>query len=636
MAFTRRKAVPTATGHDEPVQSLVASAVRITNLEGRGWPAYKFGDITWQTEAWRLYDVIGELHFLANWIGSALSRVRLYVAEVDDNGRVQGETKDKKVAALADSLLGGPARRPELIKALGINLTIAGDAYIIGRGTDDPKSDEWFVLSCSELRRYSRTGRVEMINYTGEPETLDPETDMIIRVWTPHPRRTLWADSPTRAAMPMLFEIERLTRYVFAQIDSRLVSAGILPIPKETSFPDENGLETSGAEALSQTILRYGSASLKGEGTAAGVVPVVVEMPLEALGKIGVVEFGSTLSSQALDLRAEAIRRFALSMDIDPSILSGAGEANHWGAWQIMEGQVKIHIEPLIGRVCDALTQAYLVAALKSIKKDSDKYVLWYDTAPLTVRPERLKDTREMYNDGLVSANAVRLSGDYKESDAPTDEEQAQKFVRELMLRDPNLFQIPAVRNLAGFSDELLPPDKVFPPQGSGPGGGGSGPPPPPPPPTGISDTTAGPIPQDSVAQNAPGGPPPGPPAGITASASVAPLNLFVIANATVLRALELAGKRLAGNDRQQFACSPYELHTRIPVAGEEKAKKLLNGVWEHLSVLAEQVDPSLDVVQLQLALDGYCTALLTHGKAHHVVLLREYLTRSGILHGSQ
>src|SRR3954464_14910581 len=106
MAFTRRKAVPVTTGHDEPVNSLVASAARITNLDGRGWPAYKFGDITWQTEAWRLYDVIGELHFLANWIGSALSRVRLYVAEVDDNGRVQGETKDKKVAALADSLLG--------------------------------------------------------------------------------------------------------------------------------------------------------------------------------------------------------------------------------------------------------------------------------------------------------------------------------------------------------------------------------------------------------------------------------------------------------------------------------------------------------------------------------------------------
>ena len=285
LSRSRKALVPTTTGHDEPV-SLVAAAARITSLEGRGWPTYKFGDDSWQNEAWRLYDVIGELRFVANWIGSALSRVRLYVAEVDKNGRVQAETKDAKVAALADTLLGGPARRPELVRLAGVNLTIAGDAYIIGRSTDDPQSDEWFVLSRSELKRYTSNGKNSDINMMGSPEKLNPESDMIIRVWTPHPRRTLWSDSPTRGAMPMLFEIERLTRFVFAQIDSRLVSAGLLAIPKETTFPDEEGNDVSGAEALTQTIMRFASASLKGEGTAAGVVPTLVEMPLEALGKI--------------------------------------------------------------------------------------------------------------------------------------------------------------------------------------------------------------------------------------------------------------------------------------------------------------------------------------------------------------
>ena len=93
----------------------------------------------------------------------------------------------------------------------------------------------------------------------GEPETLDPDKDLIIRVWTPHPRRTLWADSPTRACLPMLWEIERLTRYVFAQIDSRLVSAGLMPIPKEASFPDEvdeDGNQLSGGEALTARLLK--------------------------------------------------------------------------------------------------------------------------------------------------------------------------------------------------------------------------------------------------------------------------------------------------------------------------------------------------------------------------------------------
>lgn len=490
MPLGRRKAlVPTAAGHDQQPQSLVAAAIRITDLEGRGWPTYKYGDDSWQNEAWRLYDVIGELRFVANWIGSALSRVRLYVADVDKNGRPQGETKKPKVAALADTLLGGPARRPELIRLAGINLTVAGDAYLVGRSTDDPESDEWYVLSRSELKRYTSGSKGTVTNLMGDPGKLDPSTDMIIRVWTPHPRRTMWSDSPTRGAMPMLFEIERLTRFVFAQIDSRLVSAGLLAIPKETSFPDEQGDSVTGAEALTQTLMRFASASIKGEGTAAGVVPTIVEMPLEALGKLNLVQFTSELSKQAMDLRTEAIRRFALAMDIDPSILSGAGEANHWGAWQIMEGQIKVHIEPLAGRLCDALTQAYLVPALKSLKEEPDRYVLWYDTAPLTVRPERLKDTREMYDAGLVSADAVRVAGDYKESDAPSDQESAMKFIRELMLRDPNLFQIPAVRAVAGISEDILPTNKVFPPQQ----GGGAGPPPPPAPPTGISDTSGPP-----------------------------------------------------------------------------------------------------------------------------------------------
>lgn len=630
MALGRRKAIEvrpsTEIVHDSGA-SLVASAVRIRNLEGRGWQSYKFGDTSWQTEVWRLYDVIGELRFLADWIGSACSRVRIYVAEVDKNGRVQKEVTDKKIAGLADNLFGGPTQKAELIRLLGINLTLVGDAYIIGRSTDDPESDEWFVLSCSELKKYNRTGVVEFTNMFGEPEQLDPENDMIIRVWTPHPRRTQWAQSPTRAAMPMLWEIERLTRYVFSQIDSRLVSAGLLPIPKEVSFPDEDA-DIPGAEGLAQALMKAGSRSLKGEGTAAGVIPMIVEMPEEALGKINVVQFGSELSTQSKELKTEALRRFATAMDIDPSILSGAGEANHWGAWQIMEGQIKVHIEPLMTRICDAITKAYLKAALKAIKADPARYVFWYDTAPLVVRPERGKEAREMYKEGIVGRETVIQLNDLKLSDIPDEKEDARNFIRELMLRDANLFQIPAVRELAGISKEMLPPETVFPAQG------GAGPPPPPAPPTGITPTPGQALPVDSVAQNAPGGPPPAtPPAGLAASASVAPINMFVIANATVLRAMELAGKRLAGNQhRHQFACPAYEFHTKIKVTGEEHAARLLNGTWDHLSVLAEQVDPALDVTGLKAALDRYCSTLLTRGIPHRVELLGEYLRQSGFL----
>lgn len=615
-------------------QSLVASAARI-KLDGTGWRTYKFGDDTWQTEVWRLYDIVGEFRFVANWIGAACSRVRIYVAEVDKNGRVQKEVTNKKIAGLADTLFGGPASKAEALRMLGINLTVAGDCFIVGRGTDDPKSDEWYIVSTSELKRWGN--RINLLAADGSiEERLEPGKDLVIRVWTPHPRRHLWADSPARAAMPMLWEIERLTRYVFAQIDSRLVSAGLFPLPKGASFPDEvdeEGNLLTGSEALTQRMMRTASASLKGEGTAAGVVPIYMEVPDETLGKYQLIEFGSELSKQALELRSEAIRRFALAMDIEPSILSGMGEANHWGAWQIMEGQINVHIVPLMTRICDALTTAYLQPALKTIKEDEERYVFWYDTAPLTVRPERLKDTLELFKDGLVSRETVLLSGDYKISDAPEDEEEMMRFTRELMLRDPNLFQIPAVRKIAGYTEEILPADTVVTLPG-GPGQGGAGPPPPPPPPTGVQPTPGGPMPLESVAQNNPAGPPPSP-NGVTASATLPnSVHTFVVSNATVLRALERAGKRLLDrHSRDRWPdVPPYELHTRIRVGGADHAERLLEGAWDHLPVLASTLDHTMNTDALKDSLQHYCMSLLVQEQPHDVRLLGQFLTSQGLL----
>ena len=637
MRLSRRTRTPTEA---EPTihssrGSLVASAARI-KLDGLGWRTYKFGDDTWQQEAWRLYDIIGELRFVANWIGAACSRVRIYVAQVDDNGRVQKEVTTKKIAGLADTLFGGPSAKAEALRMLGINLTIAGDCFIVGRGTDDPKSDEWYVVSTSELKRYG--GRVWQLNPGDDTkEELNPRTDLVIRVWTPHPRRNMWADSPTRAAMPMLWEIERLTRFVFAQIDSRLVSAGIFPLPKEASFPDEvddEGNQISGSEALTQRMMRTASASLKGEGTAAGVVPIFMETPSDTLGKFQLVEFTSELSKQALELRGEAIRRFALAMDIEPSILSGMGEANHWGAWQIMEGQINVHIVPLMTRICDALTTAYLKPALQAVgeKDNQDRFVFWYDTAPLSVRPERLKDTMEMYKEGHVSRETVLLAGDYKISDLPDDDEDLRRFTRELMLRDPNLFQIPAVRKVAGYTEEILPAQTVVTVQT--PGQPGAGPPPPPPPPTGIQPTPGGPLPLESEAQNNPAGPPPAP-AGVTASAALpVSVNTFVVSNAAVLRALERAGKRLLDrHSRDRWPDVPaYELHTRIRVGGADHAERLLDGAWDHLPVLVAALDHHVDTGSLQDSLQHYCMALLVQEQPHNVQLLGQYLTKQGLL----
>jgi hypothetical protein len=616
----------TPSPHGDSPNSLVAAAARLTLSGQKSWLNYRFGDNTWQEECWRLYDVIGELRFAASWVGSACSRVRIYVAEVDKNGRVQKESEKPKVAALADTMFGGPPAKAEALRMLGINLTVAGDAYIVGKAGSESDPDQWFVVSCSEFKKYRGTLKYEWSD--GTMGTIE-EGDIVIRVWTPHPRRHIWADSPVHSAMPMLWEIERLTRYVFAQIDSRLISAGLLPIPKEASFVEDDE-EVTGAEALTAHLMRVGSYSLKGEGTAAGVMPTVVEMPSDALGKIELIQFTSELSQQARELRQEAIARFATAMDFPPEVLGGTGGANHWSAWHIEESAVKIHIEPLMTRICDALTEAYLKPALKHLKEDENRYIFWYDTAPLTVRPERLKDTLNLYEKGIVSAEAVLLAGDYKITDAPDDEEDLKRFTREVILRDPNLLQSPAVRQLAGYTEELLPADaQVAPAQGAP----GTGPPPPPAPPTGIQPTGPAPLPQGSTAEGAPPvveGP------GMVAAVSVpTAYTTFAIGNAVAVRAFEVAGKRLLtrGVRKEVHGVAPDALHTLIRVEGPEHAGKLLAGAWGHLYSIAAALGWEDDVVEpLRNTLDGYCTQRLLSATPHDARALAEAMQERGLL----
>jgi hypothetical protein len=232
---------------------------------------YRFRDETWQRELWRLYDITPELRFSANWVGSACSRVDIYVAEVDKLGRIQGRAKKKEVAALSDTIFGGPVARAEAIRAGAINLTVAGEFYILGTTAKD--SDKWYVLSSSEIRR-TKQGDIFWGDKKYYEEIVDMAKSMVTRVWTPHPQRIWCADSPARSCQAILRELEQLTKYVFSQIDSRLAGAGLLVIPNHLDFPAEDGISTAG-ESLMMRLATAMAASLKGEGTATALVPLI-------------------------------------------------------------------------------------------------------------------------------------------------------------------------------------------------------------------------------------------------------------------------------------------------------------------------------------------------------------------------
>lgn len=613
MPLRRTKNVP-AVVDDVGARSLIASAVQLRVTTESPWRDFRLRDEQWQVECWRMYDIIGALHFAASYIGNACSRVRIYVAEVDDKGRPGDEvTDDDEIQALADTLFGGPSHKAEALRSIGINLTIAGECYLVGRAARNTEPDRWMVLSTSELRR---VGDRLSINYGFGKEELIPNQDIVIRLWTPHPRRIRFADSPTRAALPILREIERLTQFVFSQIDSRLAGAGILPMPNNLEFPTGDG-EAMGVEGLMQQLVDAANASLTGQGTAAALVPIIVEMPPEALAAMPdkPIRFESELSDKAKDLRDEAYGRLAQAMDMPAEVLTGVGDTNHWNSFAIDENTIKNNIEPLMTRICNALTLAYLHPVLKLLGKDPKRYTYWFDTAPLTLRPDRLKETLELYTEGVVNSDTVIRAGNYNPTtDAVSKEDDAKRFLRELMLRDPTLFQIEAIREAAGFEGiEILSDQMVGDPNEPGPA-----PPPAPDRVIGSEERTALPSREESTA-----------PGGGQALVSSGASPVFVAANLLVLRALELAGKRLlTPTYRGQFASTPaHELHTKIKVKDQAKVTKMLNGAWDHLPDAFNSLN--VDADRMRDVLERYCVILISRSAPHRpeylMGLLRDY-----------
>lgn len=656
MAFGRSKSL-TASAAVAPSKpkSLVASAIR-TNVSDLSYNLWKFRDESWQRELWRFYDIIPEFGFAADWVGSCCSRVRIYVADVDSLGRVQQETRNKEINALADTLLGGPAAKSEALRAMGINLTVAGECYILGKpgtepntniSTSHPPKDEWYILSSSEMRRVQSTkGEWQWAWYLpdGSNYTLDLDHNVITRVWTPHPARVWCASSPARRCHPVLRELEQLTKYVFSQIDSRLIGAGVLIIPNDLDLPPELNT-TNASESLMARLGTAAAQSLRGEGTAAGVIPIIIESDKPDGWKL--LNFESQLSAQALELRKEALNRLGVGLDMPPEVLTGMGDSNHWNGFLIDGYGIKVHIEPLMNRICDALTKAYLYPALKLMGKDPTRYTYAYDTAPLVLRPQRLQDALNLYDKGIIGAEAVRVAGDFKDSDAPGDEEDVEKFMRELMLRDGQLLQNAAVREAAGIPESIISDEDMIPAQPIDPTTGlpfdpnavpppgqeGGGGPPPPPPPTGIQTELPPPIP-DTLGNV---GAPPRPPAGLQASAAsqqqIKKMGIVVVAEATVRRGLELAGKRLLDREtRNQFPDVPaFELHTRIRVEDQARVNRLLHGAWDQLDSMVNFVGGDFDTPRLQQSLERYCSFLLLSGAHHDPQQLMQRLQTDGV-----
>lgn len=635
MAIGRRKKTP----------GIIASAAAV-DLNNPLWPIYASLDSAWQQELWRLYDQVPEFARCANYVGQACSRVRIYVAEVDERGQVQKEVPPTNpVGKLASTVLGGPEAQPELLNLMGTAMMVSGEYWTIGLDAlgAGEEHDRWFVVQFNELKRLedffaypgAQPQRQFAYSFGNKEYTLREGRDIIFRTWTPHPQNTIQAYSPGRSLQMTLIELEILTQYILAQARSRLASGGVWFLPNNLDFPAQDDYP-AGMEGLFRRLMDGAKYNINNFGNASQLVPIMAGADPEALAAIkDPIIFGSILSQQAMELRGECRGTVAKGMDVAPEIVNGMSDSNHWNGPAIEQSTVDNVVKPVMTRIVNALTDNYLKPVLKMRGKDPGKYKYWYDCAALVTRPNRLKETMELYSAGLVGVDEVLKAADLPESAKISEEEDQRNFNRSLLKSDAaNLLQIPQIRKKADIGiDDISMPAPPLPGQPAGPGiGGAQGrPPAPPPPERTLRDVNPTAQPQRSTMPGAPNNAMPGPKdRQLTASASWA---LVTLADAQVRQALEKAGKALLrGPGGAQFrSVAPDEAYLSLDVT-EDRAYQLLASSFGHIEPMMTGQEIPGDPELVRKILTGYTANLMVQHQQHEVRVMRGHLERGGLL----
>lgn len=488
------------------VPSLLASARRLTSADMRERAKQRRASSTrkgasdWQSDAWDMYDLVGEQRYLASTLAARMAQSRLFVSTVGSTQDEPEPSDDPRLAAIL-AHLGSPQQLAAMVERVAVNLFVAGEAwlmavpraYLPGEYGDDGErritadtpprvideidesavgAMDWRVFSTSEVN-YDREGTTATLKVESAfgLVTVDVPVDelFIMRIWRPHPRRAWEPDSPTRSSLPVLRELVGLTMHISAQIDSRLAGAGILVVPQSVSnaLKATHGLSPdSDEDPFTDGLMEAMITPISDRDSASALVPLVVTAPDQS-PPFQHVSFASPLDAEAREMRDEAIRRLALGQDAPPELLLGTDSMNHWGAWLVREDVVETHLRPPLAIICDALTRQYLRPMMRALGYPEHAVLAHEITASvehLITRPNRGTDAQALHAAGALSDEALRRANGFDDGDAPTVEittdavapDAAVTTALDMLSRAPSLAQSPGLPALVAQIRQVL------------------------------------------------------------------------------------------------------------------------------------------------------------------------------------
>jgi len=451
----------------------------------------------WQDEVWDFYEGLGEFNYGVEWFSEALSRVRLTAARVVPGGDEPEVIDSGPASEIISQFMGGTDGQAQLLRSLGVQLSVPGDTYFVGREVTaadvesgallDAEPDEfgriWTVQPINTMRRSRRNVRT-LLNRQARGWEIQvdearwvqlPSESLVCRIWDRNEHYPWRANSPARSALPIMREIDMYNRYIIATLVSRVALNGMLLIPNEVMLPSNPAYEES-VDPFVAELIDIMRAAIKNPGSPASAAPLPLRIPAEFIDSFKHLTFATPLDKEIFEHREQALRRLATTLNLPAEIITGMGDVNHWSSWQLTEDAIKIHISPKVEIVTRALTIGFLHPVLRALDKeirdqDGARIIVWYDTSELTQRPDRSQAAIQLRQMLVITDAATRRETGFDEADAPTDDELERMILMQLAVNPQTAG--PALKELTGL--ELETPQPAQPPTGGEPGDETSG-----------------------------------------------------------------------------------------------------------------------------------------------------------------
>lgn len=396
-----------------------------------------------QDQLWDYYQRLEEFSAAVNWKANAISRVRLIAAEFTPGGDEPIPITEGPIADAVAQFAGGIGGQSQILGETAIHLNVPGEGWLCGV-EDDFGDVTWKVYSADELRVRRIEGNIERYQVrTGESvrawATL-PDDTLVVRFWRPHPRWGWKATSRAAYALSAMKELDLINRRIIAETISRMAANGVILYDRgKLSFPDlPTPVNAESVDPFAQILVDVGSKGIADPTSAQAAIKIPIgadlgDSDIRVSDLIEVIDFSNPFSERMLDQRAAAVTRLATALDIPAEQLTGLGNMNHWGAAQIEESGIKVHITPDMEMICHAFTEGYLYPTLEAegraiVGPQGGRPVIWYDPSEIVMRPDRSNEALEAYDRGELTGAALLRELGFAAADQP-DEDELERII---------------------------------------------------------------------------------------------------------------------------------------------------------------------------------------------------------------